>query len=647
MTPDALQDDADAALVSRDRRRSMSVASHARLREVLLNDSYLFAKRICKHNDLVPSIHMPLSYLACGLTDRLIETLDMPTLDSYVTRKLRHELLRRRIDWRTREGRDALDNLINGSMIRPAIVNVRMSRRFFKSSVITHAGTLFIATRDPNETIKITHAVDPKAWEFCEQIGRTVLSGTYRDFFPDRIPDGDHSKLVTQKKISLGGRTISHPQTTIQASGYLTKEESAHYSTFITDDLVTDLNSSPDLLREVLKYLKRQTGYYMVTRPIRRVEVGTKHDEDDDDTFFTTGRMADECLTIRVPIEEYEGRITNILARGKPTCPELFPREKIEAEQIHVLSGEEDDDGYRTWWNQYLLSATGGTLRLFQPEIVDDPDHWWIGPYEHPNKNWAKRGHYLIGYYRRDRGGLPIAKPDRKIFDKDGTLLDDWRKNAQIVSLDPWEDLNRAILVDPSWSGREDSDNWAVSAVGQDVDNVRLQLQTLSATTGAEGWISALTTLDDIWHPRVIGFDGNASQDPIIQHLMRTDRRLRRIASRMVKVTTNRRSKAVHMQEGVADPMAVYKFLLAPPFRENGVDKFGGNMTRTEMKGIKSTTKHAVKKDQDGIADSLAMSASVLRSARKKEAPRPEQRVVIHPVLGVPMAEANNIMGNR
>lgn len=637
-SPLADQADAQAALESRERRASLSTSAHERLRAALLADSYLFAKTICKHKDLIPSIHMPVSYLACGLTDRLIETLDIPALDSYVTRKLREEFWRREIDWRKPEGRAALDLLINGSLMRPAIISIRMSRRFFKSSVVTHAGTLYIATVDPNSTIKLTHAVDPKAWAFCEQIAHTVLSGTYIDMFPDRIPDGDLSKLIGQKRITLGGRTISHPQKTIEAGGYDSTDESAHYDTFVTDDLVTDQTSISEIA-DVIKYMKRMTGFYMPTRRVRRLEVGTKHDEDDDDTFLTSGQLAEHCLTLRVPIEEYEGRITNIEERGKPTCPELFPSERITIEQSHVLSGAEDEDGYRTWWNQYLLSATGGTLRLFPPDVVDDPDRWWLGPYEHPDEKMRKRGRYLIARFKR-KDGKPVPKVDHVIFAEDGTLLSDWRKNAAIISYDPWAELDRAILVDPAWSEREFTDNWGVSCVGQDPDDVRFQLETLSETSGIEGWISALAYLDEKWHPRVIGFDGNATQDPFIQNLMRTDKRLRRIASRMVKVAQKMPSKAIRLQEGVAEPLRAYRFLLAPAYRGlDGVDRFGGNITRQELKLIKSTPKHSVRTDQDGIADTLAMAGAVLRASRRRdETPPPFVPAPKYdPILGIPV----------
>jgi hypothetical protein len=635
------QADAEAAIASRDRRKSLSADAHQRLRAVILADSYLFTKRICKHEDLVPTIHMPLSYLACGLTDRLIETLENPKLDGYVTRKLRLGFATRFKQfgpkpWTTPEGRAEINLLINGSVMRPAILNLRLFRRLYKSSTITHGGTLFIATNDPNKTIKITHAVDPMAWAFCEQIARTVLSGTYRDFFPERIPEGDLSKLIGQKKITLGGRTISHPQTTIQAGGFNAKDEAAHYDTFVTDDLVTDLTSIAEI-RETIKYMKRMTGFYMPTRVIRRLEVGTKHDEDDDDAFLET---IEDCFTLRVPIEEHEGKVTNILERGKPTCPQIFPSERITAEQEHVLSGEQDEDGYRVWWNQYLLSATGGTLRLFPPDVVDDPNRWWLGPYEHPNPSWRKRGHFLVARFRRDKFGKPVRNHKRPpIYDAQGELLPDWQENAEIISYDPWQELDRAILVDPAWSERKYTDNWAVSCIGQDPDDVKFQLETLSDTSGIEGWVSALAYLDDIWHPRIIGFDGGANQDSYIQNLMKTDKRLRRMASRMFKVKQLRGVKAVKLKEGVAEPMNIFRYLLAPPCRDSkGADRFGGNITRKELKLIKSTPKNEAH-DQDGIADTLAMAGSVLRAARRMDVepkgpviPRPR----IDPILGVP-----------
>jgi hypothetical protein len=635
--PDSVREDLEATLQSRTRRRALSTSAFQRLKAALLQDSYTFTRQVCKHRDLIPRIHAPISYMASGSTARLIETLDMPSMESYVTRKLRDELRRRlhtfggEYPWRSAAGYMAIDAMLNGSMIRPAVLNFRMSRRFFKSSVITHGTTLFITTNDPDETVKITHAVDPKAWEFCEQIGKTVLSGTYRDLFPERIPEGDLTRLITQKRITLGGRTISHPQTTIQASGCETKEEAAHYSTFVNDDLVTEQTAKePESLRYVRKWLKSLTGFYMVTRPVRRLEVGVKHDEDDDDTYLTSGEMAEQCLTLRVPIEEHKRKIFIITERGTPTCPELFPSEKISAEQASVLSGDEDEDGYRVWWNHYLLSATGGSLRLFPPELVDDPERWWMGPFQHDKSEYRKKNRYLIAKYTRDREGKVLAKAghERELYQRvDGELVlaPEWHKHADITMYDPWLELDRVLTIDPAWSEASDStkpDNWSVNAVGQDWDDVRLQLESLSDVTGIEGWVSALDYMWDRWQPRVWAIDSTAAQAPFIENLIRTDKRLRRIASRMIKVHHTRASKGMRMQEGLSQPLLAYRFLLAPPYRaQDGAgsgDSLGGNMTRDELRKIKSTAKVQVRTDIDGIADGLSMAGAVLRSARKR-----------------------------
>jgi hypothetical protein len=625
------QRDAGEAIDSRARRRSLSSTQWRRLREVLLSDSYLFTKKICKHNEMIPELHMPMSYAACGLTDRLIEVLDARGFDSYVQRRFRDGLWARQIDWRTPNGWRELDAALD-------FLNFRWFRGIFKSSTITHGAALFMATVDPNSTIKITCATDDKAWAFCEQIGATVLSGTYRDFFPERIPEGNLSKLITMKEITLGGRTISHPQTTIQAGGYITKDEGAHYDTFFTDDLVNEGNSSPVELKGVLRWMRGLTGFYMPTRRIRRREVGTKHEEDDDDGFLTSRAMAQECLTIRLPIEEHDGPIPNVLVRGTPTIPQMYPPERIAKLQRHVLSDENEPDGVRSWLNNYLLLSRSASGRLFPPALVDDPDRWWLGPFAHTKASQHKLGRFLVARFCRDDEGRPVAKKDRQVVDADGNLLDGWRANAKTIVYCPWLDLDRVALVDPAWASREeetrtsyhDPDNWAVSAIGTDPEMVAFQLETKSDSTGTEGWIDALAEMDDYYHFRVIGFDASAWQDAVVANLMVTDKRLRRLRSRMRPIR-HAGSKRAHLRAGLAEPLAMYQMLLRP-------DKLG-NATRNELKNIRG-----VKNDIDGIADSLAMHRAVnKRSRSEKERQEDEMesalpRPKIDPILGVPVA---------
>jgi hypothetical protein len=591
-----LSDQADAAASARSlgRRHAMSTGQFTRFREFLLGDSYAFAQIVCGHTDLVPELHMPLSYVACGLSDKLRTVLDASGFDSYVTRRLRTELHKRHIDWRTKEGAALLDSQLD-------FVNIRWFRGSFKSSTVTHAGVTFMAVQDPNRTIKITHAIDDKAWEFCGQIGDTVRSGIFQDIFPDRMPD-DPKGDITQKKITLGGRTISHPQTTIQAAGYTTKDTGGHYDVFITDDLVTEQNSSSAGLKTVHAWLKGMPGFYMNTRRIRRVHVGTKYDEDDDDKFLTSGKLATRCLTIRVPIEEYEGEVQNILERGRPTIPQLYTKEKIQLLQDSVLSDERELDGARSWRCNYLLDAAAGGGRLFSASLVDDENRWWMGPYAHPSER-AFPDRFLVARLARNGEG--------RVLDTKGDV---WSAESglprQVLRFDPWRQLDVVMAVDPAW--KEGGDNWAVSVVGFDHENVGFQLETRSDTTGTEGWINAVAELDAIYKPRIIGADSNAYQEELVNEKFRNNKLLRRLKSKLVPVKAqNNQTKPSRIRAGVAEPLKSFKLLLDPSEY--------GTPARDEMKAYKGDPKAV-----DGILDSLAMARSL---ANRKSSADEQQRL--------------------
>lgn len=616
-------------MASRSARRSLSTTQHAELKRALLSDSYLFKRFICRHKELIPEIHRPMSYMICGLTDKLIEVLEDPRMRSYVTDQIRTELWKREINWRTSEGRARLDAQLD-------FQNWRWFRGSYKSSVGTHGGLAFMATRDPNITAKITHATDDKAWEFCGQIADTVLSGTYQDFFPERIPVNDVAKLITMKKVALSGRTVSRPQTTIQAGGYLTKDIGGHYDTFFIDDLVMERNATPELLKGVKTWLQNLEGY-RIEAPgvrVRRIHIGTKWDEDDDDAFLTTGANARDCITIRLPIETFDGEVVNIMEAGKPTVPQFFSAEKIFEKKRRVVNARTEDaetgiviDGARSWRCNYLLDAYAGGARLFSPAVVDDPFRsWMLQPYHDEKRQRENPRRFLVARYLRTEQGQPVPLAGKRIVDADGRLMDDWRVNAKVVRFDPWRDLDRVVLVDPAWADKTTADNWAVSAIGADHDRVNYQLETRSDTTGLEGWVVALCEVDELWHPRVIGFDGGAYQDAVIKNMIKTDKRLRRMRSRMVPVPHNNRTKTARMREGVAEPLKMYRFMLDPR----------SQMTRDELKGIRG-----IPSDRDGIADSLSMAPAVLKRRRPVQdddaQPPVHQQPKIHPALGVPL----------
>lgn len=622
-------EDGHRTVTSRARWNAMSTGQRDRLRTFLLADSYAFTCIVCGHADLVPELHMPLSYMVCGLAGKLAHSLSQSGFDSYVIGKIRQELQEREIDWRTPEGLAQLSTQLD-------FVNERWFRGSFKSSVCTHGGTLFIATNDPNETIKITHAVDEPAWEMCGQIAKTVLSGTYRDLFPERIPTGDLTKLVTMKKITLGGRNISHPQTTIQANGYTTKDTGAHYSTFIFDDLVVGGpggNATPTELPKVLAHLKGLPGYYMNNRRIRRVHVGTKWDENDDDAFLTRGPRAKECITVRVPVEVYEQPPESVLVRGTPTVPQLMDTPMITARLNSTLDSEAGDGAVEFRANYWLdVSAGGG--RMFSHQLLYDKER----AYERMEvPDLARKGDpfpYFLRRYKRDEEGAKLAKP------KWEGIEDDPRKWQRLI-FDPFRDFDRVICVDPSWA--DGGDNWAVTASGNDYENVRTQLETRTGNDGMDGWIDALYEMVPFWRPRVIGFDAGAFQEEAIKRIIKLDKRMRRISHLFVPVRHRQISKKARIRNFVAEPLTMYRMLLAPLVALGKDEDYGAAVTRVEAERYKGDNAAV-----DGIVDSLAMGQAVHvkraspdeRQQRREaaDARRRAMAAMIEPATGVPYA---------
>lgn len=612
-------------------RHALSTSKKSELRQFLLDDPYAFAFIICGHRELVPEVHMPISYMACGKPDKLAWALTQSGFDGFLIDQLRTQLRIREIDPLTDTGLAALDAQLDW-------VNFRLPRGSYKSSVITHAGAAYTMTVDSNTTGKITTAIDEKAWELCGQIGDTIRSGIYRDHFPERVPEGNLLQLITEKRITLGGRTVSRPQTTLQAGGYLTKDIGGHYDRFWVDDLVVggkSGNNTPNTLPGVHAWLTGMSGYFILSQRVRRVHVGTRWEDDDDHGWLTSGKRARACLSVEVPIEVHDGEVINILERGKPTMPTFLPSARIQSIQDSVLSDESESEGAQSWRCNYLLNPSIGGGRLFPANLVNDPDRWWRGPYENSDPKIRKQypNRFKLARLARDEQGRPVDKDKKPLIDAKGVLLEEWRNRAAVLAFDPWVDLDRVMTLDPSWA--VGGDNWAITAAGIDSHGVMYQLETQSAKSGMSGWMEALVEMDEIYRPRIIGFDKGGYQDPMIQNILKTDRHMRRLRNKIVAVPHNNIAKKARIRAGVAEPFRMFRWQLCPDDH--------GNATRDEMKGYKGDP-NAV----DGILDSLAMVPTLSRRVKSTEdvddakaraiAREKTFRNLIDPSLGVPYA---------
>lgn len=626
---------------------AMSTSAKERLRNVLLSDSYQFTLAVCRHHDLVPEIHMPISYAACGLADKLAWCITQSGFESYVIEQFRRELRARRIDPKTPQGVEQLQILLN-------FVNFRVSRGTFKSSVITHGGVTFTATRDPNTTNKLTSSSDPKAWQFNNQIGETLRSGLYRDIFPERVPEGNLNELITQKRATLGGRTISHPQTTIEAGGYMSKDIGAHYDHFWTDDLVVEENATVAAFPGVEQWLTNMPGLFMLTslkaNRLRRIFVGTRWDDEngnatDDHHWLTTGNRAVECLTIFVPIEVHEGEVESVLQRGTPTMPSFIPEPMVQVIQNSVLSSEGERKGIRSWRNNYLLNPQAGGAQFFTESLVNDPDRMYqTRAAKMSDGKYDPSGKFYVRRYARDEQGRPIHKTTGKPLAQYEMVNNrkaetKWRDDAKVLTLNPWSDMDRVMTIDPSYAGG--GDRWAVTVAGIDYDGVKYPLETMAGEDGQEGWIEAADDLEKFYRPRVIGFGAGGMQKQVVPNMFQNDPRLRRMKSRLVPVSEAIESKKARIRNGVLEPLKIYKILL-PPHASGEAGDFGAQIIRDEMIGYKGD-----KKAVDAILDTLWMIDAVAKRKQNPEDYREEMerrkemearyRRSVDPVLGIPM----------
>jgi hypothetical protein len=293
-------------------------------------------------------------------------------------------------------------------------------------------------------------------------------------------------------------------------------------------------------------------------------------------------------------------------------------------------------DGAYSWRCNYLLDPSAAGGKAFPDSTVDDPDRAWLGPFPHPAAATSEqyKTRFLVARLARDEEGRIVGQDNKPLdMTEEGS-----RAKAKVLTFDPWKDMDRVITLDPAWKDKG-SDNWAVTAAGIDPYGVAFQLETQSGTDGLEGWLSALDAMERVYKPRAIGFGAGGIQDSIIQNMMRTDARLRRIRGRIVSLKEVRDSKETRIRNGAAENLKMFKLLLLPPTIVG--DDCGASITRDEMRGYRGG-KNAV----DGILDTLWMIFAVARRVQTREereegernARNQRYRQTIDPILGVPIA---------
>ncbi len=540
---------------------NLSASDFQLLKQHLKTDPFDFARVICNYTIINDTFHRPLAYILGQCVDKLVALLNNPTFSSFVLSALRVELQLRGIDWNSPQGRAQLAELLR-------FINIRFYRGSAKSSLGTHSTLLWFATNDPNETIALMTVNDDGAHAFCRQIRDTLQSDLYRLFFPERIPEGDLSKLWTEQRLWLGGRTISHPQWTIEARGFTSSWARTHFNRFFTDDIVTEANCSPTELAKVHRNLGNMRGLYMpelAGRPVARHHLGTVYDEMDDHWFL---RKIKHCLTLVMPIEVYpNGMPETITERGIPTNPEWHPLSEIE-KICEEVSGD-PKQGPLSYKRNFWLDPTAGVGdRLFSPNLVE------------------KSKYRLV-----EKSSVRYAVRKRIVKEQ----LEDYFCN-------PFREMGIVLGIDPAFSAESTADLWAITALGTDFEEVHYQLETV-AGQGFENLKAHMRAMILRWKPRAVGYERAGAQEQNFKTLLEYDRFFRRYATIFTSVSHENNAKDTRLINQVRDPMTIGKLLLCPEAHDLL------NEMMAYVPGPRA---------KDNRIDSLAIAMSVARRGRGK-----------------------------
>jgi hypothetical protein len=545
VTVESLQMERSARLTLdqiRERRRKMDA------------DGWLFVKWVCGHGEhAVERFHRPLFYLYAGDALRLAACLNKYT--SEIVSQIKTELLRRGIDWNTRQGVRALARLLRRA-------NVRISRSMSKTTMSLDALT-WLASRTPQDgdmlagpsgpdiSIALTSKSDPVAQDkFCESIGNIIKSDEYRLYYSDRIYPVNPESYITKKWIRLNGRTKPADQETFEARGVTSQWPAHHYRIICGDDIVgtEDGEASQD---DALHWLSRIHGISIAEGlgGSRHTIIGTISGPKDDHAAL---RSNDEFLTVVVPIwkKDVPANLSNILVDGVPTLPEWYPLDAIKAMRADTLAN--GAMGAISWLQNFELTANELGAMQFSADLLNRAKFHWVNKPIGTKIDGSPDVRRYMRRYLFDADGKPVPDPRRK---PDGHPCHCWMR-CQLpvhayVEFDPLA-LPRYLGVDQSLSLK--GDKWSVAVFAVDPYGHRYALK---GATG-KGYRNLIPAIPIVFNryggefnpPKKVGIESNAWQGVTADWMKRTQE-FQVLARRLVPVSPGQTQKEVRIFNNV------------------------------------------------------------------------------------------------
>lgn len=558
-------------------KKGIGRSDFQKLREAVDSDSFMFLRVVCGYDRLSFTFHAPLVYLMAGQQERLVPLLLNREFQrkSWTGRHIRKKLeLHHGIDLTSYSDAKRLGNLLDN-------VNVRVYRGSGKSS-IAHGIDAWEHARDPETTILICSAAEDRAISFSRQVKEHYQSQAFKVLYPDRVGEGLNHTL-TDRRISLAGRSARSPQAGLEAWGYTASIVGAHFNKFSIDDLTIDTNLHD--LDGVSRFLAGISGLYEPRR-IRRVHCGTVWDERDDHFILS---QIPNFFSIVVPVEDHLGvDIEDVMTPGIPTNPEWhdYNPKDDRVKDLQELKEEivsNPDEGARSYRINYLLDPTMAGGRIFPVKLVQE-SKWVKIPAPKDRHNVG----YLVAYPMRD----PVTR--QILTDEDG--------NERHFAVDP---KNLEVVIGCDQAISDEGDEWGVVALGRDHRGMNIVLDAVRGH-GYESMLYEVLTLSRKYNASKVGLETGGPQNATL-YWIKQDRNFRELRSKIEGVPAGRMPKISRIVNMVAEPLKSRRLYLQPdnPDADEELIKYKPS-----------------DRAEDGLLDAMSIAAKLLNSPDK----RPETR---------------------
>jgi hypothetical protein len=521
--------------------RGVSVAKSeiGRRRAAMDADVWLFIKWVCGHGaDDIARFHRPLAYFLAGDAVRLAACLNK--YDSEICTQVKADLVRRGIDWNTRQGISRLARLLRR-------VNNRVSRSMGKTTIGLDV-MLWKATVNPDISILIASKSDDAAWAMCESIGNIMLTDSYKLYYGDRV----NPEWITKKWIRMVGRTVSH-QDTIEARGVTSQSYSKHYHEIYCDDLAsTEAKQGDATVADAVRFMASLHGISISERwgGTRYVFNGTIQGPHDDHSKLANNP---EYLSVVVPIWRHpkgvKWTVKNMNEDGIPVLPELYDTESCRAKRADTLAS--DSLGKISWLQNFLMCAHEAGSMQFTAELLRSQSFMWIIRTDTTSgKQWREIRRYL--FELDDKGNrVPKRNPLLKHAANCPCPMSCGLPDHEFVQFDPLT-MPRTLGVDQAISGI--GDQWGVG--GSCVDSYGHKYQLKGAyDRGYWKMVPAIALVFKRWGgmlnpPEKIGIESNVWQGMSADWLKRSEE-LQYLARRIEKLPPSNIAKVARIYNDI------------------------------------------------------------------------------------------------